>query len=134
MSNKTLNKEEVRAYSPPALAFFGDCAWEIMVRRYVLSIGNAPSAKLHSRSVGMVRASFQSEAADLIKDMLTEEEAEVFRRGRNISGIQTPKSSTPGEYHKATGLETLFGYLFLIGEYDRANQLFEVILNEKIEK
>ncbi len=129
MSDKILSKEEARSYSPAALAFFGDCAWEILVRRYILSGGNAPSGKLHDRSVEMVRASYQSAAADIIKDILTEEESDIFRRGRNASGIQVPKSSTASEYHRATGFEALFGYLFLIGEYNRANQLFEVILN-----
>ncbi len=129
MSDKILSREEIRSYSPAALAFFGDCAWEILVRKYILSGGNAPSGKLHNRSVEMVRASYQSAAAELIEDILTEEEADIFRRGRNASGIQVPKSSTPAEYHRATGLEALFGYLFLTGGYDRANQLFEVILN-----
>lgn len=126
-----LSKETARSYSPPALAFYGDCAWEIMVRRYILEKGSAPSGKLHSRSVEMVRASFQSSAVDIIEELLTEEEADILRRGRNASGIQVPKSSTPREYHRATGFEALFGYLFLIGDYNRANQLFEVILNEK---
>ena len=105
MSDKILSREEIRSYSPAALAFFGDCAWEILVRRYILSGGNAPSGKLHNRSVEMVRASYQSAAAELIEDILTEEEADIFRRGRNASGIQVPKSSTPAEYHRATGLD-----------------------------
>lgn len=126
-----LSKESARNYSPAALAFYGDCAWEIMVRRYLLEKGSAPSGKLHSRSVELVRASFQSEAVDIIENLLTEEEADILRRGRNASGIQVPKSSTPREYHRATGFEALFGYLFLIGDYSRANQFFEVILNEK---
>lgn len=134
MSDKILSKEEARSYSPAALAFFGDCAWEILVRRYILGEGNAPSGKLHNRSVAMVRAAYQSAAISLIENILTEEEADVFRRGRNASGIQVPKSATPAEYHRATGLEALFGYLFLIGEYDRANQLFEVILNGNDQK
>lgn len=126
-----LSKEEVMMYSPAALAFYGDCAWEILVRRKVLEKGNAPSAKLHKQSVEMVRASFQCRAAELISDMLTEEEADILRRGRNATGISVPKSSTPREYHMATGLEALFGYLFLTGEFERANTLFEVIWNER---
>lgn len=126
-----LSKESARNYSPPALAFFGDCAWEILVRRHILEKGSAPSGKLHSQSVEMVRASFQSTAVDIIENLLTVEEADILRRGRNASGIQVPKSSTPREYHRATGFEALFGYLFLIGDYNRAKQLFEVILNEK---
>ncbi|MCM1055395.1 MAG: ribonuclease III [Bacteroides sp.] len=126
-----LSRESARDYSPAALAFYGDCAWEIIVRRHILENGSAPSGKLHSRSVEMARASFQSAAVDIIEGLLTEEEADILRRGRNASGIQTPKSSTPREYHRATGLEALFGYLFLIGEYDRAIHFFEVILNER---
>lgn len=126
-----LSKEEVMMYSPAALAFYGDCAWEILVRRKVLEKGNAPSAKLHKQSVEMVRASFQCRAAELISDMLTEKEADILRRGRNATGISVPKSSTPREYHMATGFEALFGYLFLTGEFERANTLFEVIWNER---
>ncbi|MCM1298158.1 MAG: ribonuclease III [Firmicutes bacterium] len=128
---KTLTKEEARGYSPPALAFYGDCAWEILVRRSLLENGNAPSGKLHSRSVELVRASFQSEAVDILEPMLSEEEADILRRGRNADGISVPKSSNPKDYHRATGLEALFGYLFLIGDYARAYELFEVVWNEK---
>lgn len=126
-----LNKEEARGYSPAALAFYGDCAWEILVRRKLLEKGNAPSAKLHKQSVELVRASFQSQAANIIEKLLTEEEADVMRRGRNASGLSVPKSSTPAEYHRATGFEALFGFLFLMGEFERAETLFEVIWNER---
>lgn len=126
-----LTKEEAKGYSPAALAFYGDCAWEILVRRRLLEKGNAPSAKLHKQSVELVRASFQSQAADIIENMLTEEEADILRRGRNATGLSVPKSSTPKEYHRATGFEALFGFLFLIGEFERAETLFEVIWNER---
>lgn len=128
---RILTKEEAKQYSPAALAFYGDCAWENLVRRTLLESGNAPSRKLHARSVEMVRASFQSKAVSLIQDMFTEEEEEIFKRGRNLSDISVPKSSNSHDYHIATGLEALFGYLFLIGEYKRANELFEVVWNEK---
>ena len=126
-----LTKAEARGYSPAALAFYGDCAWEILVRRKLLGKGNAPSAKLHKQSVELVRASFQSLAADVIEKLLTEEEADIMRRGRNATGLSVPKSSTPMEYHRATGLEALFGFLFLTGEFERAETLFEVIWNER---
>lgn len=125
------SEKEARALSPAALAFYGDCAWEILVRRKLLGKGNAPSAKLHKQSVELVRASFQSKAADIIENMLTEAEADVLRRGRNATGLSVPKSSTPKEYHRATGLEALFGFLFLIGDFERAETLFEVIWNER---
>lgn len=128
---RILTKEEARGYSPAALAFYGDCAWESLVRRRLVEKGNAPSGNLHSQSVEMVKASFQSEAVDIIEGLLTEEEADILRRGRNTSGLSVPKSSNPRDYHRATGFEALFGYLFLIGEYNRANELFEVVWNEK---
>ena len=81
----------------------------------------------------IVRDSFQSDAFSVIENMLTEEESDIFRRGRNATGTSVPKSSNPKDYHRATGFEALFGYLFLIGEYKRANELFEVIWNEKQE-
>lgn len=128
---KILTKEEAGGYSPAALAFYGDCAWESLVRRRLVEKGNAPSGSLHKRSVEMVNAAFQSAAVDIIEELLTEEEADILRRGRNASGISVPKSSNPRDYHRATGFEALFGYLFLIGEYNRANEIFEVVWNEK---
>ncbi len=128
---KILSKEEAKGYSPAALAFYGDCAWESLVRRRLVENGSIPSGCLHKQSVELVNAGFQSQAVDIIRNKLTEEEADIIRRGRNISGISVPKSSSPKDYHRATGFEALFGYLFLIGEYDRANELFEVIWNEK---
>lgn len=128
---KILTKEEARGYSPAALAFYGDCVWESLVRRRLVENGSIPSASLHKQSVELVNAGFQSHAAELLQSILTEEEVDIFRRGRNLSGISVPKSSTPKDYHRATGFEALFGYLFLVGEYDRANELFEVIWNEK---
>lgn len=125
------SEKEARALSPAALAFYGDCAWEILVRRKLLEKGNAPSAKLHKQSVELVRASFQSRAADVIEKLLTEGEADIMRRGRNATGLSVPKSSTPEEYHRATGFEALFGFLFLVGEFERAETLFEVIWNER---
>ncbi len=128
---KILTKEEARGYSPAALAFYGDCAWESLVRRRLVENGSLPSGSLHKQSVELVNAGFQSWAVDIVQNILTEEEADILRRGRNAAGISVPKSSTPRDYHRATGLEALFGYLFLIGEYNRANQLFEVVWNER---
>lgn len=128
---KIFTKEEARGYSPAALAFYGDCVWESLVRRRLVENGSIPSGSLHKQSVELVNAGFQSHAADVVQNILTEEEADIFRRGRNLSGISVPKSSTPKDYHRATGFEALFGYLFLTGEYNRANELFEVIWNEK---
>ncbi len=88
-----------------------------------------PVKKLHPASVKKVRASYQAKAAELISDMLTEDEAAAMKRGRNAScnSGSVPKSSNPVEYHKATSLETLFGYLHLLGEHERIRELFEYI-------
>lgn len=88
-----------------------------------------PVKKLHPASVSRVRAEYQARAAELIRDMLTEEEAAVMKRGRNAacSTGSIPKSSNPIEYHKATSLESLFGYLHLLGENDRIRELFDFI-------
>ena len=88
-----------------------------------------PVKKLHSASVQRVRANYQARAAMLIEPMLSEDEAAVMKRGRNAScsSSSVPKSSNPVEYHKATSLETLFGYLYLCGENDRIRELFDHI-------
>lgn len=88
-----------------------------------------PVKKLHPASVERVRANYQARASELISDILTEEEYAVMKRGRNAScnSGSVPKSSNPVEYHKATSLETLFGYLHLLGENERIRELFEYI-------
>ena len=87
--------------------------------------------KLHEQSVAMARASFQAFAAELILPLLSEQEADILRRGRNASGATVPRSSNPRDYRLATALEALFGFLFLTGNETRAAELFEVIYNEK---
>ncbi len=90
---------------------------------------NMPVGRLHKASVERVRAEYQARAAGLIGDMLTEEETAVMKRGRNAScnSGSIPKSSNPIEYHKATSLESLFGYLYLLGEEKRIRELFDYI-------
>lgn len=90
-----------------------------------------PVKKLHPASVARVRAGYQARAAAAVEPLLTEDEAAVMKRGRNAScsSGSVPKSSNPLEYHRATSLEALFGYLHLLGEEDRINELFEYIWN-----
>ena len=110
---------EPRNLSPLALAFVGDGVYELMVRERLVCQANRPVNELHKQAVAMVRAEAQAAAMDAILPRLTEEEAAVFRRGRNA---HTARS---GDYHRATGLEALFGYLYLRGETDRIQELFE---------
>ena len=126
-----MTKSQAKQLSPLTLAFYGDCVYEILVRRRIVEGGSRPSQELHRLSVQMVRASFQSAAYEKILPVLSEEETDILKRGRNATGLNPPKSSNPRDYHRATAVEVLFGYLDLIGERSRAEELFEVICNEE---
>lgn len=123
-----------RELSPLVLAYIGDAVYEILVRLYVLSFGNAPVNKLHKKSSEIVKAKGQKNAYVKIEDMLTEEEAGVFKRGRNAKSHTTPKNADLMDYKIATGLEALFGYLYLKGDTQRLFQLFSKGVLEEKEK
>ncbi|MBR2043557.1 MAG: ribonuclease III [Clostridia bacterium] len=112
--------------SPSVLSFVGDAVFGLLVRERLAGI-NRPSGELHSASVPFVSAGGQVKAYELIQEKLTDEEMAVFKRGRNFHTGRSPKSASHGDYHVATGLETLFGYLHLCGENERVNELFGII-------
>ncbi len=116
--------ENLNTYSTAALAYLGDSVIEICVRKRLVREGLSSSASLNKRALDYVRASAQAAAMKNIIDMLSDEEAAVFRRGRNMGHSQTPKSATVAEYRAATGMEALFGYLFLAERKDRIDALF----------
>ena len=118
--------EKPQQLSPTTHAFLGDGVYGLLVRERLCEI-DRPSGELHSRSVRLVKASSQARAFSLIEPLLSEQEAAVFKRGRNAHTSTTPKYCTNGEYHTATGLEALFGYLYLKGENERMRELFSVI-------
>lgn len=122
-----ISKPQAKSLSPLTLAFYGDGVYEVLVRQKIVLNGSLPAVKLHKLAVERVRASYQSMAYELIEPMLTEDEADIMRRGRNANGNHIPKSSNPADYRRATGLEALFGYLHLIGDKSRIDELFEVI-------
>ena len=113
--------------SPSVLAFVGDAVYGLYVRTALAKV-NRPSGELHRLSVKLVNATAQAKAFTLLEPILTEKELSVFKRGRNFHTSSTPKSATGGEYHTATGLECLFGFLYLSGNNDRADELFKLIL------
>lgn len=117
--------------SPSVLAFVGDAVYGLYVRTYLAEV-NRPSGELHKLSVKLVNATAQAEAYKLIETVLSEKEVSVFKRGRNFRTGNTPKNSTGGEYHTATGLETLFGFLYLSGQIARAKELFDIIWNNTL--
>lgn len=113
--------------SPLNLAFIGDCVYEMLVRETLVCNANRPVNDLHRESVKYVSAKAQTEAFAKIKDVLTEDELAQFKRGRNAKVGHSPKSATDAEYHTATGVESLFGYLYLSGKIDRIKELFKII-------
>lgn len=123
--------ENPNLLSPSVLAFVGDAVYGLYVRTYLSQV-NRPSGELHKLSVKLVNATAQAEAFRLIEEKLTEKELSVFKRGRNFHTGNTPKNSTGGEYHLATGLETLFGFLYLSNKNDRAKELFDIIWQAKM--
>ena len=118
---------EPRQLSPLNLAFVGDCVYEMLVRETLVCNANRPVNDLHKESVKYVSAAAQTEAYEKIKEVLTEEETAQFKRGRNAKTGHSPKSATDAQYHTATGVEALFGYLYLSGRIDRIRELFDLI-------
>lgn len=123
------NKTAVKQMSPSVLSFVGDAVFALLVRERLAEI-NRPSGELHSASVPFVSAGGQVKAFEIIKDKLDGEEMSVFKRGRNFHTGRSPKSASHGDYHIATGVETLFGYLHLCGQEKRVNELFSLIWEE----
>ncbi len=117
---------DVNSLSPSTLAFVGDAYYGLLVREMLAEV-NRPSGELHSQSVKLVKAGAQAQAYKIIESELTEKELSVYKRGRNAHVNSIPKNASVGEYHSATGVETLFGYLHLSGNDDRAKQLFKLI-------
>ena len=119
-----MKKMDIRDMSTSALAYLGDSVLEVLVRRHLVESGLSSSKSLNAESLNYVSAKAQAEAMKNILELLTEEEEGYFRRGRNIGHTNTPKSATVSEYRSATGMETLFGYLHLTGQSERAEELF----------
>ncbi len=113
---------DLTGISPLALAFVGDGVYELMVREKLVCEANRPARDLHTQAVAMVRAEAQAAAMTRLEPVLTEEELAVFRRGRNA------KTARGGQdYHRATGMETLLGYLYLAGRLERIRELFDLV-------
>ena len=123
-------REQVNGISNLGLAHIGDCVYELMVRSYLCSKGNQTVKTLHRDSIRMVNATTQAAVAEKLLPELTEEEMGYFRRGKNSHTHAAPKAATPQQYALATGLETLFGALYLYGRIERLNQLFRKGIEE----
>lgn len=120
-----------RNASNAALAYLGDAVIELMVRERLVEEGYTSSKTLNAKALDFVRAPAQAAAMSRIMPLLGEEEDAVFHRGRNIGHTSTPKSATVSEYRAATGMEALFGYLYITGNTERARELFAIAYPEE---
>lgn len=118
-------EQDIRSYSPLTLAYIGDCIYEIIIRTVVVERGNKSPQSLHKTVTKYVKAETQCELFQVLQDELTEEEMAVMRRGRNAKSFTTAKNASVGDYRKASGLEALFGYLYLTGQTERAVTLLK---------
>ena len=117
-----------KGLSPLPLAFVGDGVYELLVREYLAAQGNCPVKKLHARKVELVRCQAQAQALEKIWPQLTPEEREVAQRGRNAHVGHAPKNAAVADYHGATALEALFGYLYLAERGERLRELFAQVI------
>lgn len=123
-----MSAAEVNAISMLGLAHIGDGVYELLTRTMLCKQGHSAAAKLHRLTVSYVNAPAQAAAAKKIMPLLTAQELAVYKRGRNAKVNSVPQKATEGEYHAATGLEALFGWLYLQGETQRIDSLFAAIM------
>lgn len=123
------SREELLNMSSLGLAHLGDGVFELMVRAWLCLHGKVKVKDLHRATVGYVAAPAQAAAMERLLPLLTDEETDVYRRGRNTAPHSVPRAATRAQYQSATGLEALFGWLYLQGRTDRLNELFETIMD-----
>ena len=128
LKQEPMTPDRVRLLPALSLAHLGDAVFELLVRTRLCLDGGCTNHRLHRETVARVCASAQAAFAEKLLPLLTEEETAYYRRGRNAHPHGIPKHATPGEYARATGLEALFGWLYLQGKLERINQLFNVIM------
>lgn len=112
------------------LAFVGDSVYDLLVREYLLTKGKRKVGELNNLKVSLVCCSAQTKALEKIEESLSEDEQAVFKRGRNVQVNSVPRNSSLKDYHTATGLEALFGFLYLSDKIERIKELFEIIISE----
>ena len=126
-----LARAQIDAISNLGLAHIGDSVFELLCRSYLCARGGKNVGNLHRDTIAMVKATAQAEFVDRLLPLLTEEEMAYYRRGKNAHVHAVPKSATAAEYAKATGLEALFGALYLAGKTQRLNELFRAVMEER---
>ena len=122
--------KEIETYAPLTLAYIGDAVYELIIRTLIVAKGNKQVNKLHKESSFLVKASTQADMIGNIKEMLTEEEEVIFKRGRNAKSFSKAKNATMSEYRQATGFEALIGYLYLSKKSDRMIEIINYGLDK----
>ena len=126
----SLTAADKRQYSPLTLAFIGDCIYDLVARTIVVERANTNPNNLHKKKSEIVKAQTQAACAEALLPFLTEEELAVYKRGRNAHSHSAAKNASIGDYRKATGLEALYGYLYLTGQADRMLELIALSLEK----
>lgn len=126
---KNINADP-RTLNSLALAFIGDTIFDLLTRGMIIAEGNAPVNTMHKKAKSIVNATSQSKMYSAIENKLTEEELGVLKRGRNAKSHTSAKNQSIIDYRRATGVEALFGYLYLKGEYNRIEELYNIGLKE----
>lgn len=114
---------DIRSYSPLTLAYIGDGVFDLIIRSVVVGRGNTSANRLHQRTSRIVKAQTQAQIIAYLEPKLTQEEADIYRRGRNAKSPTMAKNATVADYRKATGLEALVGYLYLTDRFERLVEL-----------
>jgi ribonuclease-3 family protein len=127
-----LEDQDLRSYSPLTLAYIGDGVYELIIRTILVKKGNCPVNRLHKKASSLVKAGAQSAIMEVIEEELTPEELSVYRRGRNAHSPTMAKHATMADYRRATGFETLMGYLYLKEDYTRMLTLVRMGIGEDI--
>ena len=125
-----LGEVDLKTLSPLTLAFVGDCIYDLILRTVIVERHNASPNQLHREKSRLAKAPAQAEMAEVLQEHLTQEELAVYRRGRNAKSHTTAKNASVLDYRKATGLEALYGWLYLSGQEERLLQLLRLSLDE----
>lgn len=124
--------KKTQLINPVVLAYVGDSVFELLVRQYLVSLTNHKSHHLHKEATKIVSAKAQRKLLEKWQPMLSEEEADIVRRGRNTKSGAPPKNADPADYRQATALECLVGYLYYEGQIERLHELFAAAIAPSI--
>ena len=127
-----LEDQDIRSYSPLTLAYIGDGVYELIIRTILVKKGNCPVNRLHKKASSLVKAAAQSAIIEKIEEELTQEEHDIYRRGRNAHSPTMAKHATMADYRRAPGFEALMGYLYLKEDYERMITLVRKGIGEEL--